>query len=93
MTSSPQRPFTWSYSRLTGFELCPRRYDEVTRRKLWGEETSEQLTYGDDVHLAMAAALRGTPLPATLRFIKHWIDKVLRTPGELLVECKWAMTR
>jgi len=86
-------PEPWSYSRLTAFELCPRRYDEVQRRKLWGEERSEQLAFGDEVHEAMAAALRGTPLPASLQVFSHWVEKVLRTPGELLVECKWAITR
>ena len=87
------RPFAWSYSKLTAFETCPRRYHETQVLKNWGEERSEQLTWGDEVHEAMARALRGTPLPSSMSVYQPWLDKVLRTPGELLVECKWAITR
>lgn len=89
-----EKPFTWSYSRLTAFETCPRRYYETQVLKKWGEERSEALTYGEDVHLAMATALKqGTPLPITYAMYQEWIDRVNRTPGELLTECKWAITR
>jgi hypothetical protein len=90
-------PFAWSFSRLTAYETCPRRYDETTNKKgKWPEKRSSQLDWGDAVHAAMATALRdGTPLPTVFRIFQHWIDKVNRTPGELLIEddCKWAITR
>jgi PD-(D/E)XK nuclease superfamily len=90
------KQFSWSYSRLHGYEDCPRRFHETQILKNWGEERSEQLTWGDAVHKAMATALRtGTPLPTTFKIFQHWIDKVARTKGELLVEddCRWAITR
>ena len=36
-----------------------------------------------------------TPLPTKFKNFQHWIDKVVRTEGELLVEdeCQWAITR
>jgi hypothetical protein len=86
----------WSYSRLHGFEICPRRYYENDIKKAWPKDTSPQLQWGDAVHLAMAKALKtGEPLPTIFRIFQPWIDKVNRTPGELLIEddARWAINR
>ena len=91
-----KKSFQWSYSALKNFELCPRQYYELKIAKNWEEARSEHLSFGDAVHAAMAEALRtGKPLPLAYRAYQHWIDKVNRTKGELLVEseCKWAVTR
>lgn len=89
--------FSWSFSRLKAFEDCPRRYYETTVLKnKWPEERSEQLSWGDAVHKAMADALRNNkPLPLAYVMYQPWVDKVARTKGELLVEdqCRWAITR
>jgi hypothetical protein len=91
-----EKPFSWSFSRLKGFEVCPRRYNETDVLKKWSGERSAQLDWGDAVHKALANALRfNTPLPTVFQIFQHWIDKVARTPGELLIEdeCRWAITR
>jgi hypothetical protein len=90
------RQFAWSFSRLKAFEDCPRRYHETMVKKDWPEEKSEMLEWGDTVHKAMASALRsGEKLPTKFKIFQHWIDKVNRTKGELLIEddCQWAITR
>jgi hypothetical protein len=96
------KSFSWSFSRLKAYEDCPRRYHETQVKKdesgspLWPEEPSDILIFGDDVHKAMAVALRtGTPLPTKYKQYQQWVDKVQRTDGELLVEneCQWAITR
>lgn len=90
------KPFTWSYSRLKGYETCPRQFHEKDILKNWPEEKSEHQSFGDAVHAAMATALRtGKPLPLAYAPYQHWIDKVNNTKGELLVEseCRWAITR
>jgi PD-(D/E)XK nuclease superfamily/Homing endonuclease len=95
-TVSTAKSFSWSFSRLKAFEDCPRRYHEVQVLKKWPEERSEQLKRGDEVHDAMALALiGGKPLPEKYATYQPWIDKVVRTKGELLVEeqCKWAIDR
>jgi PD-(D/E)XK nuclease superfamily len=100
-TLNVPRNFAWSYSRLKSFEDCPRRYFETNRKDdngqpVWPEAKSDILIFGDDVHKAMAQALRtGEPLPTKYKVFQHWIDKVTRTDGELLVEneCQWAITR
>jgi hypothetical protein len=93
MDDITRRPFAFSYSKLKSYEICPKRYYEIDIKKAWPEDRSAQLSEGEAVHEAMAEALRGTaPLPAAHSVYQPWIDKVLRTPGELLVECKWAIT-
>ena len=90
------KPFAWSYSKLHGFEICPRRYHETEIKKAWPKDRSAQLDWGDAVHLAMANALKtGESLPTIFRLFQHWVDKVNRTPGELLIEddAKWAINR
>ena len=102
MLDSVPKSFSWSFSRLKAFEDCPRRYHETQVKKdadgkpLWPEEPSEILKFGDEVHVAMAHALRtNTPLPTKFHIFQRWVDKVARTEGELLVEneCQWAITR
>lgn len=90
------KKFSWSYSKLKNFELCPRRHHEVDLKKAWPEEESAQLAWGHAVHAAMAKALRnGHELPLVYQIYQPWIDRIRRTPGELLVEeeCKWAVTK
>ena len=94
-TKSVPTPFSWSYSRLKAYEDCPKRYHELMVLKNWAEEKTEHLVWGDAVHKAMADRLTlGIELPANMKY-QHWIDKVLRTPGELFVEdqCRYAITK
>lgn len=90
-------PVAVSFSRLKAYEDCPRRYHETQILKnKWPEKRSAQLDWGDAVHLAMATALKtGEPLPTVFRLFQKWIDKVNRTPGELLIEddARWAISR
>lgn len=100
-TTNVPKNFAWSYSRLSSFEVCPRRYYETNRkdkdgRPVWVEEKTALLEFGDAVHKAMAESLRtGEPLPTKFKQFQQWVDKVIRTDGELLVEdeCQWAVTR
>jgi hypothetical protein len=91
------KPFAGSYSRLKGYDDCPRRYYETTVLKgKWPEERSAMLEEGDEVHAAIALALKtNTPLPTKFKPCQKWVDSVRNTPGELLIEedCKWAITR
>jgi hypothetical protein len=97
VTAAPPKGFSWSFSRLKAFEDCPRRYYETqVLKNKWPEERSEQLSWGDAVHAAMADSLRTKkPLPLAYRPYQEWIDKVNRTKGEQLIEseCRWAITR
>jgi hypothetical protein len=93
-TIAPPSPYVWSYSNLHTYETCPRQFHETKILKRWPEEKSEHQIFGDKVHAAMALALQsGEPLPLEYAAYQPWIDKVMRTKGELLIECKWAITK
>lgn len=88
--------FTFSYSKLKGYEVCPRRFYETQALKKWPEDESPALKWGNDVHAALAEALRtGKPLAPQYQVFEHWLEKIRRTPGNMLIEedCKWAVTR
>jgi RecB family exonuclease len=91
------RPFSWSFSRLKNFEVCPRRYYEVDITKRWAEEESAQLKYGNEVHEAIAAHIsNGTPLLPEHRDLARVIDPVLALRGsgvKVLVEQQLAINR
>lgn len=87
--------FTWSYSKLKNFEACPKRHLEVDILKSVREEESEALTHGNFVHKIMADACsdKRKPLPAGYEPYQKWVDRVVTSPGNILVEQKLALTR
>lgn len=85
-------PFTWSYSKLKNGEACLKKHYEVDLAKNYTEDT-EQLTWGNTVHKALATACTGGALPAEMTPYQHWVDRVKSGPGKLLVEQKLAIQR
>ena len=54
----------WSYSGLTAFESCPRKYFHLKVERSVVEPSSEHATHGVAVHQALEYAVAGTaPLP------------------------------
>lgn len=88
------KSFSWSYSKLKNFEVCPKRHFHVDVRKDIREGESEQLTWGNEVHKHLAARIgKGTPLPTGYEHYEVWASKVLNGSGsEVLVEQKLAIT-
>jgi len=91
------KPFTWSYSRLKNFEVCPKRHWEIDIAKNVKEEEGESLIWGNRVHKAAADFLgKGTPLTTEFAVLAPWCARLLAgvTPGSnLLVEQKLAITK
>jgi hypothetical protein len=88
--------FSWSYSKLKNFDVCPKRHYEVDLAKNYSEDQGpdSQLGWGNRVHKALADACKGREaLPDTMRDYQHWVDRVQAGPGELMVEQKYALTR
>lgn len=83
------KAFSWSYSKWKNFVACPKRHKEVDLDKHF-VDSSEALTWGNEVHHGMAAAcldkagisetgsgrdrLMAAPLPATMSDYQHWIN-------------------
>lgn len=82
----------WSYSRLTSYETCPRRYYGISVAKTLVEEPSEAMQSGNDLHKAFELYLkRGTMLPLHLRHYGPILSKIAAAPGEKIVEQQIAL--
>lgn len=87
------KPFAWSYSKLKNYETCPKRHWHIDVAKDVREEESEALMWGNEVHAALARRLdKNTPLPPPMQMYEPWCERILATPGTLLVEQKLAIT-
>lgn len=79
----------WSYSRLTSYETCPRKYFHESVAKTYPFQKNEASTYGDEVHLAFEHYFkRGTPLPFHLKHLEKTLAPIAAAPGEKVVEQK-----
>lgn len=86
--------FAWSFSRLGGFETCPKRYYETTVAKNIKDEGGPAAGWGLQTHEAFAEYLKNDkPFSVDMIPYKKWADKVKSGPGTLYVEQKFAMTK
>jgi hypothetical protein len=82
----------WSYSSITLFDQCPKKYYHLKVAKDVKEPESEAMYYGKDLHLAAEEYIRdGKPVPAKYAFILPYLDKFKEIPGEKLCEFKMAV--
>jgi len=90
-----QKEWSWSYSKLKNFEVCPKRMYEVDIAKTYKEKEDPDgpLAWGNRVHAALAAALKGAPLGPEMAAYQTWVDRVQRGAGQLYVEQKYAINR
>ena len=72
------KPFSWSYSRLKNFEVCPKRHYNVDIIKAFKEEEGEALQWGNAVHkaLAMRCGPSEVALPHTMNGYEKWAARV-----------------
>lgn len=82
----------WSYSRLTSFETCPKKYWHLTVQKDVKEPESEDQTYGKRVHKALELRVgSGQPLPSDLAYLEPIASKFFHATGSKLVEQQLAI--
>jgi len=90
------KEWSWSYSKLKNFDVCPKRMYEIDLCGNFKEDMAPggPLAQGNAVHAALAKRLKDkTPLPDEMKKYEYWIDRVERGAGKLLVEQKYAITR
>lgn len=88
------KEWSWSFSKYKNYLVCPKRMYEVDILKNYSDGGGEALTWGNNVHAALAAALKtGRDLPIEMAAYQYWVDRVRRGSGTLLVEQKYAITR
>ena len=84
----------WSYSSLSLFKQCPRKYHRLRVVRDIVEPESEAMLYGSELHKAAEEYGRdGVPIPGKFSFIKEYIDILLEIPGAQLFEFKMALNR
>lgn len=87
-----RKPFAWSYSRLSAFETCARRHQQVDLDKNYKEEEGPALFFGNKLHSAMQkAGETGAPLPDDLARYQASIDAIIALPGTKSYELKLAI--
>lgn len=88
-----QRPFNWSFTRLKGFESCPKKHYECDIAKNYKEE-GDFLVHGNFVHKSFENALKiGAPLPRELEKYNKWVNNIRRINGRIEVEKQFAIDR
>lgn len=86
------KPTAFSYSRLTNYEQCPKKYHALSIARSVKEKPNEATDFGNTVHLAFAAFVdKGKPLPLALRQYTALLTKLREQPGEKVVEQKVAV--
>ena len=86
----PTKP--WSYSALSAFETCPRRYQitRVTKEVL--EKQHEASIWGNKVHKYLENyANHKTPLPEEMQKYAKYVDKIFTYEGKRIVEKRLAI--
>ena len=90
------KPYTWSYSSLSLFQQCPKKYYHLRVAKDHKEPETDALMYGKQLHEAAEFYIgKEIPLPPQFSFIKDSLDllKTLGEGGEFLCEYRMGLTR
>lgn len=82
----------WSFSSLTSFETCPRRYylTRVSREVVEGD--TEATLWGKVVHTALEDRINGTPLKADFEHYEKFVTPLERI-GKPIAETQIALTK
>jgi len=84
----------WSYSALTAFETCPRRFQLTRVTKQVAEKQTEATIWGNKVHKALEDFANGKkPLPPEIEQYGRYVKKILSYEGKRVVEERVALTK
>lgn len=84
----------WSYSALTAFETCPKRFQLTRVTKQVVEKQTEATIWGNKVHKALELFAKGEqPLPPELKAYERYVKKILSYEGKRVIEERVALTK
>lgn len=84
----------WSFSRMKGFETCPKQYYHVNILKQFPFEETEATRYGTEFHKAAEDYMRdGTPIPGRFSFAEGMLKALNDKPGTKHCELKMGLTK
>jgi hypothetical protein len=82
----------FSYSRLTSYESCPRKYYGISVSKKVKDAGNEHTEYGEEVHKAFAEYFKkNKSLPMHLTQYQKFLSPIKAAPGAKIVEQKVAI--
>ncbi len=82
----------WSYSALTAFETCPKRFQLTRVTKQVKEPQTEATMWGNKVHKALELFAKGEkPLPPDLQAYEKYVRKIQAYEGKRIVEERVAL--
>lgn len=88
------KPSSWSYSGITLFEQCPKKYYHMRVAKDISEPPSTAMMYGTDVHAAAEYYIRdGTALPEKYSYLNPLLEKLNTYPGQKHCELEMGLQR
>ena len=88
------KPITWSYSSLSLFQQCPKKYYHMRVLKDIVEPETEAIMFGKEVHKAAEDYIgKGTPIPEKYKFIEPVLQILNAMPGKKLVEYRMGLTK
>jgi len=86
--------YTWSYSSMSLFQQCPRKFYRMRVLKDIIEPPQEHLNYGKDVHKAAEEFVRdGKPLPPKYELFQPQLEAMRQLKGKKLCEYEMGITR
>lgn len=86
------KPLAWSHSTLSGFETCPRQYEELKVHRNFQDQKNPASIWGDEVHTAFEKHLKGeAALPVNMIQYADYIGKFQARPGRLLAEQEYGL--
>lgn len=78
---------TWSYSSITLFDQCPKKYYHLRVAKDIKEAESDAMIYGKELHKAAENYIKeGAAIPERFKFIEPMLEKLAALKGEKFCE-------
>jgi hypothetical protein len=88
------KPIAWSYSTLSLYQQCPKKYYHLKVVKDIKEPQSEAMLFGNEIHkIAENYVVNGTPVPEKYKQIEAALESVRNIEGEKLCENKLGLTQ
>ena len=85
---------SWSYSSISTFKQCPKKYFHLKVAKDVKDEPGEAADYGSAVHLAAEEYIRdGNPIPEKFAYMRPIVERLEAIPGEKHAELKLGVRR
>jgi hypothetical protein len=84
----------WSYSSLSTFKQCPKKYYHLKVAKDVKDVGSSAMYYGNQVHKAAEDYIKtNTPIPAKFNYIKKTLDALNNIAGEKHCEIRMGLAK